>query len=269
MSTYSHPTIPAGSIVVGVDGSGSAAQALVWAVDQAVRERRPLTVAHAVETSLNPRGDLAVAQRLVDAACDEIAHRAPELEVHRVVSAVDPRSLLIELSEHAEMLVLGSRGRGPVRSLLLGSVGTAVIRHAHCPVVVHRPTNPGVVRRGVLIGVDGAPDSPDVLEHGYRLASQRGLPVTVVHCFSIDEEDEHRVLVAEAMAGLAEKYPDVHVTTRVVRGAPEVALVSSADRMDLVVVGAHHGGLASAIVFRSVSGAVVEHATCPVVVVRH
>ena len=282
MSTYTHQSVPAGTIVVGVDGSGSSDQALAWAVRHAQLEHRALTIAHAVPSTLNPAGDLAAGHRVVAAAHDEARRRAPGLEVHEVVSAVDPRSLLIELSEHAATVVVGSRGRGPLASMLLGSVGAALARHAHCPVVVHRPTRPGLVRRGVLVGVDGAVDSTDVLEHAFRLASQRGLPLTVLHCYGdvlaasaagqfappVDPVD-HEVLLSESMAGMREKFPDVHVTVDVVRRAPEGALVAMAKHMDLVVVGAHHGGLASAVMFGSVAATVVEHATCPVMVVRH
>ena len=71
------------------------------------------------------------------------------------------------------MVVLGSRGRGPMRTLLLRSVGVAVTKHAECPVVVVRPGNRGLVRNGVLVGADGSEHSQ---EHaGVRLPP--GLPV--------------------------------------------------------------------------------------------
>lgn len=60
-----------------------------------------------------------------------------ELVIHSVLEMRDPREVLIDLSAKAAMIVLGSRGRGPVRSLLLGSVSVAVSQHARCPVSVH------------------------------------------------------------------------------------------------------------------------------------
>jgi nucleotide-binding universal stress UspA family protein len=69
------------------------------------------------------------------------------------------------------------------------------------------------------------------------------------------------------MAGMGEKYPDVHVTTRVAQGAPEQVLADASERMDLVVVGAHQKGRLSRAFFGSVSVYVVEHARCPVAVV--
>ena len=89
-------------------------------------------------------------QQLLDRAHAVVQKIAPDVQVHEIFEIVDPSTLLIQLSSTAHLLVLGSRGRGPVRSHLLGSVGLAVVRHAACPVVVHRPgDHPGLVHRGV------------------------------------------------------------------------------------------------------------------------
>ena len=76
-----------------------------------------------------------------------------------------------------------------------------------------------------------------------------------------------RVSLSEAMAGMTEKHPDVHVTTRVDVGAPEEGLASLGERMDLVVVGAHQQGPIRRAFAGSVSVDVVERATRPVAVV--
>jgi nucleotide-binding universal stress UspA family protein len=222
------------------------------------------------------------AQEMLAAARAIVVAEAPDLDVHEVVRVADPRDALLGLSEHASMIVLGSRGRGPVRSLLLGSVGVAVTRHAACPVVIHRPGSAGRVRHGVAVGVDGSDRMGTVLDFAYRQAALRDLPLTVVHCFwdvptaSTDtrlvdprsaEVEEQRMVVAESVAGMAEKYPEVRVRTELARGLPDASLVQVAERMNLLVVGAHHGGAASAVLFGSVSTSVVEHATCPVAVV--
>lgn len=286
---------PADSIVVGIDGSTPAEQALGWAVNQAVAEGRPLTLVHAV----NPAGAVWMdqagmdhrlgletmrtsAQRLLDQAHADVTTRAPELEVHEVLRVADPRDLLIGLSRQAALVVAGSRGRGPVRSLLLGSVSLALSRHTECPLVIHRPGHPGRVNHGVLVGADGAPGSLATLEFAYRQASLHGLPLTVVHSFwdvrrasgspeliaaSAAAREEEGLLVAESLAGLGEKYPDVRVRIELVRGFADQALTSAGEHMDLIVIGAHHGGVAAEILFGSVAASVVEHATCSVVVV--
>src|SRR4051794_1514313 len=187
--------ITPGTIVVGVDGSDSAHQALTWAADQAVAEHRPLTLACAVgvSTPVPPGGAalpleyreglLGEGRAALATARAELARRTPGLEVNEVLESADPRSLLIRLSEQAELVVVGSRGHGPVKSLLLGSVGVALARHAACPVVVHRPTHRGLVRNGIVVGADATAASAPVLEFAHRQAAMRDLPLLVLHCF--------------------------------------------------------------------------------------
>ncbi len=284
----------AGSIVVGVDGSPSAQRALDWASGQAVAEHLPLTLLHTVGAVTPAWIDRAVAdppaaqelletqgQELLDLSRREVVRRAPELDVRTVFRIDDPREVLLEASRSATMLVVGSHGRGRIRRLLLGSVGVALVRHAQCPVVVHRPGHPGRVRLGVAVGADGGPESMPVLELAYRQASLHAQPLRVVHTYwdfqaataeyvmpaDPEEGTQERLLLAEAMAGMAEKYPDVHAEIEVLRGRPEEVLVTLADRMNLVVMGHHHGSRAAQVMFGSVAVAVVEHATCPVAVV--
>ena len=101
--------------------------------------------------------------------------------VHEVLEYADPADFLVRRSEGAAMVVVGSRGRGPIRSKLLGSVSVRLVRQAHCPVVVVRPGETGTVRNGVVVGLDALPESQPVLEFAYRKASLRGLPLTVLH----------------------------------------------------------------------------------------
>ena len=287
--------LPAGTIAVGVDGSESSKRALAYAIDQAVAERRPLTLVHAVgaaealwldreghENRLGVEDVKTDSQRLLAAAHEEVTRRAPELDVHEVLRVADPRDVLLSVSGQASLMIVGSRGRGPVRTLLLGSVSVAVSRHATCPVVVVRPGNPGIVRRGVLAGADGTERSQAVLDFAFQQASMRRLPLTVLHAFwdvqatvaaahlvdgKGEDLEEQQLLLAECVAGLREKYPDVPVRTALARGLPDECLVQMGKRMNLVVVGSHHGGAASEVMFGSVAASVVEHATCPVAVV--
>ncbi len=251
--------VPAGTIAVGVDGSPGSEVALYAAVDAAVAEHRPLTIVHA-------GGSASPGQQVLDDARAAVEQRAPGTAVHLVLRVADARDVLVAISEPAATLVVGSRGRGPARSLLLGSVSLAVTRRARCPVVVVRPHHPGLVRRGVLVGADGSPASTPTLAFAFRQASVRRLPLTLLHVVehARDDLEEHRLLVSEAMAGLRERYPDVPTQVEVVEGRrPDAALLAVADRMDLTVVGTHHGGMTH----RSVAAAVVERARCPVAVV--
>ncbi len=277
--------IPPGTVVVGIDGSPGSERALDWAVDLAVRERRQLTLAHGLDAAgvawTDPFGGShravidAMAEdgrRLLAAARAQVAELAPDLAVHESSWLADPRVTLLELSEAAHVVVVGSRGRGPVKSLLLGSVGVAVVRHAGCPVVVVRRGHPGLVRHGVVVGSDGREDSRAVVEFAYQQAALRQLPLTILHCswgnLPGTTDDDVRLPVVEPLGGLAEKFPEVRARVEVVDGLPDEELVAASARMDLVVVGAHHGGRLSALVNGSVAQSVVEHAECPVAVVR-
>ncbi|MDI6909127.1 universal stress protein [Nocardioides sp.] len=280
--------IPSGSVVVGLDGSPSAERALEWAIDQAQLESRQLTLAHGVDPSgsvwVDPVGlDHRVvlealqadAEVMLDQAREQVARRAPDLVVHQVLRTSDARVTLLELSEQAAMVVVGSRGRGPIKTLLLGSVSLAVSREARCPVVVVRPGNPGTVRNGVLVGADGTDRSLATLEFAYRQAALHRLPLTIMHCFwdarpATEEEpvaSDVRLVLAESLAGLGERFPEVQARTELVRGMADERLVRASQRMDLVVVGAHHGGTLTTLLYGSIANAVLEHATCPVAIV--
>ena len=209
---------------------------------------------------------------------------APGVQVNEIFEVVDPSTLLIQQSSTAHLLVLGSRGRGSVRSHLLGSVGLAVVRHAVCPVVVHRPgDHPGLVHRGVLVAADATQESTPVLAFAFRQASLRGLPLKVVHYVydvrsalvgapvggSLSEDtDAHAVALSESLAGFGESYPDVHVVVETLPGLlPEQGLVQLSRDADLTVVGTHQRGVLGRLLAGSVSESVLEHAIGPVAVV--
>jgi len=267
-----------GTIVVGVDGSDASTRALHWAARQAAAEHRPVTLVHTIAAATPAYIDAAVADagdagqdahdaghRVLEVARSDVQRWAPGLDVADVLELGDPADLLVQMSEGAAMVVVGSRGRGPVRSRLLGSVGVALVRHAGCPVVVVRPGHRGAVRNGVLVGHDALPESRPVLELAYREASLHDLPLMVLHAGGQGESE--RLALAEAVAGMTEKYPDVTVTTRLVDEAPEDVLVRLGARMDLLVVGSHQAGGFERLRTASVSVDIVEHATCPVAVV--
>lgn len=288
-----HP--PAGSIVVGVDGSSSSDGAVDWAVDQARLERRPLTLLHALnmlgpgQTTLSGPslvGPPEVADALTRAGRSVLAdatrrarQRAPGLATYDVLSQADPRNALLSEAARAGMVVLGSRGRGPVASLLLGSVGVAVSRHADCPVVVVRPQDADVPRRGILVGVDGTALDRCALDLAFALASARAEPLTVLHCFwdaahlgraeqvVADDEpglDDKRLLLQDAVRTATQQYPGVEVHLELARGFPDQRLVERSHVVDVVVVGSHRPGFS--LGFGSIAPTVVEHAACAVAI---
>ena len=290
-------TQPQGAVVVGVAESVFKGWALRWAAEQAQLEGRALTLVngsgpvsgawqeHGMDMLPNSSAPLREhGEQLLARARAVVEKAAPNVPVNEVFEIVDPSTLLIQLSSTAHLLVLGSRGRGPVRSHLLGSVGLTVVRHAKCPVVVHRPgDHPGLVHRGIVVAADATHESTPVLAFAFREASLRGLPLKVVHYVydvrsalvgapiggSLSEDTEvHAVLLAESLAGFREDYPDVRVTVETLPGLlPEQGLTHLSREADLIVVGTHHRSAVGRLLAGSVSESVLEHACGPVAVV--
>lgn len=286
-------SIPSGTVVVGVDDSAPSERALLWAIEQAALERRALTLVHSPgdgkagwlkQPEVNP-GQIHEAMRsegreVLDRALEVVARQDPDLVVRTVLDLVDARLLLLSLSREAAMLVLGSRGRGPIASTVLGSVSVAVARDAACPVAILRPELIGRVGHGVLVGVDGSERCRPAVELAFVLAAERSLPLTVLHCFSdgrrhgtgevsVDEAglEDRWMVVSESVGGMREKFPDVEVHLSLARGSAEGCLVRAGRTMDVVVLGPHH--LHSPIAFFEghTGQEVIEHADCVVVVV--
>lgn len=297
-----NPGIPASSVVVATDGSDHARRAVRWAADQAALERRPLTVLATAHAEVLPAGGLGTMsavyaydpESLLSGARARVKEGVglakalhPGLEVSGIAQIGAPRHVLIELSHRVHMIVLGSRGRGPLRSRLLGSVSAAVSRDADCPVVVCRPEPHHDFRHhpeptGILVGADGTPESLAVVEFAFRQASLTGQALTVVHAvwdelatlqgpgpIAAGETalDEYRVLLAESVAGIAPKFPDVPLELRVTRGMAEDCLNDTSTTWSLIVVGRHPVDSLARLVTSTVATAVIERAHTNVAVV--
>jgi nucleotide-binding universal stress UspA family protein len=285
-----------GSVLVGVDGSAGSDLAVMWAATYAEDRRLPLVVAHAtglpvlndfgIDIAATEEGLLAAGRRVTDRAVASVAAEHPTLSVtaHGVVG--DPRAVLMLLAEGAAAIVVGSRGRGALASLLLGSVSVALAAHAPCPVVVVRPS-PETVASGdvsVVVGIDGRQDATDALILGFELASSQYRPLVVLHAHEsavayayedlaapdLEEQlaESSERLLSDSVQGFVDKFPDVVVHRRSVRATPTQALVAASRSASVLVVGCRGRGPARSHLLGSVSRSVVEQAHCTVVVVR-
>ena len=126
-------------IVVGVDGSPASEIALRWAVQEAATWRAHLVVAHAWDYPYREVGTAAVkrdAEQLLATVGDAARQGCEVATVEELLVHGSAANGLIEASVDADLLVVGTRGRGPVRSLLLGSTSNYVMQHARCPVAI-------------------------------------------------------------------------------------------------------------------------------------
>jgi nucleotide-binding universal stress UspA family protein len=288
-------------ITAGFDGSQESLAALGWAAREAVRRDRPLRVVHAWRfqpqeaLELGIAGDADNQGELVHSAVTEavgtLTARHPDLEVTTDVVEGTAVGTLIAAAADAELLVLGSRGHGPIVGFLLGSVGQQVIAEATRPVVLVRAGDqPSVEAAGreVVVGQQGDPeDSADALRFAFETAAARGATVRVVRAWTLppvfayspgslkllDEagglEPYEKKALAAAVLPWRERFPDVPVEEHVEMGSAGQVLLSVAGTAQLMVVGrrAHRTAVGARI--GSVAHGMLHHADCPVAVVPH
>jgi nucleotide-binding universal stress UspA family protein len=138
-------------IVVGVDGSKCSHSALRFALEEARIRQAKLRIVVAWHVPLAAYGagwvppppnlaedSEAAAKDVLAEALQAVKESAGSVEIEPVVREGQPAQILIEEAAKAELLVVGSRGRGGFRDLLLGSVSQQCAHHAHCPVVIVR-----------------------------------------------------------------------------------------------------------------------------------
>ncbi|HEX6967986.1 MAG TPA: universal stress protein [Micromonosporaceae bacterium] len=274
-------------VIAGVDGSKASQVAAGQAADAALRRRAPLLLVHGYlhpfrygvpidpyAFQLPPPSDEAI--RMLDEVAAELRRERPGLTVETRQVAGGPAAALVELSQEARLVVVGSRGHGGFTGLLLGSVSAQVASHAHCPVLVVRPADLPPPKTGpVVVGVDGSAGSGPALAFAAEEAALRGSPLTVLHVWGdaprdgATVRDEAQRLLDEAVAEARERHPGLTVEGRAVTGLdPERALIEASGKASLVVVGSRGRGGFTGLLLGSVSQALVHHSGCPVVIAR-
>ena len=139
-------------IVVGVDGSDSSREALRWAYDEAAHHGASITAVSCWHPpalpmtppygSIPPEGYVSQPKQdaldLLERFVADLDVREPAVDVRTSVEEGNPAKVLIERSVEADLVVVGSRGHGGFKGMLLGSVSQHLVAHAECPVVVVR-----------------------------------------------------------------------------------------------------------------------------------
>jgi nucleotide-binding universal stress UspA family protein len=297
-------------VVVGVDGSAASRDVLVSALVAAARRGADLEVVSSVAVELCYVGEAPMVLpdlgELRSEASDRVRALVDEVRADAAVSAVPgvrntavrltvserpPAPDLVDRSRNAILLVVGSRGRGAVRSALLGSVALSCATHAACPVVIVRPSPVAThIPPRVVVGVDGSSGSRAALAAAVEEAALVGGEVEAVSTFVLTDywTDLSSVVVpplenirgrlreqvvdlvdavlAERSDGGAAGAPDVRI--EVLEGPPGEVLTERSLAAHLLVVGSRGRGAFRALLLGSVALHCAVRAECPVMVVR-
>lgn len=304
----------AGAIVAGVDGSDQAMCAVVWAAREAERRKLPLHLVTAYSVPVFAASSLDAGYATIDdsviregaeAVLKQAVAKAStyDVDLHARIETGDATGVLLELSEGAAMMVVGSRGRGGFVGRLLGSVSSALPAHAKCPTVVvplssaarlpeadvevphgHESDCPDQsgVRPVVTVGVDGSEHARMASLEAAELATRRGLPLEVLCTLPpftgslawvpapLDREALHEDLLVQLEAGkqwLNSHFPDLEISLKLLDGPPVELLIEESRTVEILVLGTRGRGGFAGMLLGSTSQGVLHHAKGPVMIV--
>lgn len=287
------------SIVVGVDASPEADEALEWARSVAGADDR-IVVVHAWELPLITGYDMVVTidpdeiERLSEQGVRELIER---LDDDRLTAATPQghagRAIVSEAEEvDADMIVVGHRGKGRI-ALMLGSTANYVLHHTERPVVIIRGEHVTPPVR-VVVGVDDHDLPGGEVREGHENESVRALrwaysmpgveEIRVVHSWflpalavgmfatvaaEIETMDAGAQEIVQRVMAAAGSPPDgVRVVGEAVRGTPGFALIEASRESHLVVIGSRGRGGFAELLLGSTTAEVASHSHAPVAVIR-
>lgn len=252
--------LEAKSVVVGVNGSQAAVNAAKWAIEEALTRQLPLRLVYVIprhegRTASAPISDWELERAemaLSQADCAVLSERKP-VEIETAVLSGDPARVLVDESQDAALVCVGTSRRGWASDGLLGPTAVALVADARCPVAIIRtnpdgsPTSLGVI----AVVLNDEPDNDEVVHHAMEEGRRRHATVR-----QIDRR----------LNSWVRRYPDVRVQTVAAGtgvhgekrgGAVDLAVVGSADADSIV-------GLATPNCHP-----IVGYPDCSVLVVRH
>jgi nucleotide-binding universal stress UspA family protein len=250
----------ASEIVVGLDGSGTSAATLDYAVRLAQEEQRPLHLVH-IAPAIGPFPPLSIlaGDRILGHAAALLADlvrrarlAAPDLQIRSTLGFGPRKSELAKAANHAAALVLGRHEPSEARGLPTGSTAAALSAALHCPVRVV-PSDWRTRRHGndVVVAIKQLTGSESLIARGLQLAARSGGVLILVHAWYLPAGYEGMLTPEEVSARSAHaavelehtitdlrlQWPDVAVQTKVQLGQPEQVLAELSAKASLLLVG--------------------------------
>ena len=272
-------------IMVGVSSDNAGHPALEWASDYARQSHSELELVHVIDVTWGIVPDEFTEQALLEAERGlrekerSLLERHPYLAVRSVVLVGSPVEELARAAKNSDLLVIGAERRGGT-----GDAGRRTVRIAAgaSTSVVVVPDGAVKAGRGIVVGVDGSANSAAAVQFAAREADRFGEELTVLYSWTAPEPwsptasmlwpteplDEDRIVVAEAVAGLAQQYPDLAIQSRVVAARPENALFSASVGARMLVLGSRGRHGFTKFFLGSVSEELVSRIPCVIAIVR-
>nr|WP_275402444.1 universal stress protein [Streptomyces sp. SID13031] len=286
------PEIVRPVIQVGIDGAWREAGALDWALHESLLRREPLHAVHVVEQKTQRTRyyePVVIAQTetdLVEDVREWMKANGGDLDHEAALSAGSPVGSLTNAAQGSRMLVVGRRGMGTFKRLLIGSTSEAVTSLGQVPVVVVPSGWAGALDGApVMAALDDSGENEPAVEFAVELAVERNVPLRLVHIWDLPAvygwegapigvredgaatADRHYEAVADQWR---HKYPELEIQLDVRRGHPVEGLMDAAEAVhaQLLVLGGRRRPHLSVMLLGSVVRGVLQHATCPVAVVH-
>lgn len=277
-------------IVVGVTEASASRRAVDWAAARAIARGYDLELIGVVGGAVGAVGEgsvledaSAATQKLLDGEAARIA--ADRLTVTVQVERGNPVDMLIDASQSAAMLVIGSDYRGAGQGPARGAHGIRIAAAAECPVVVVPDFDAVDERSGVVVGVDGSSVSEKAIAFAAAEADRLGQPLTAVivwtpiaaprNSFMVTPqtyrdamEQNAREVLAQSIAGLRSRYPDLEIEMAVAEGFPSGIINELAEGAHLAVVGSRGRGAVRRFLLGSISHEVLQRLATVTAVVR-
>lgn len=276
-------------ILVAVDGSENSLAACSAAGRLSTAPGARIDVVRVVPQSEGGR-DRGEARKMLNRACAMVSGGV-RIKRRVIEARGSPVEALVNYAADREcdLIVVGAKGSGGFRRLLLGSVASGVVTHAHVPVLVVRSLSSftGKLFQHVLVAVDGSEPSRVAVRMAARLAGSLGARLTMLHVISIPAaayssgssvatqmEKKARSSAEGYLAAAKESAEDSGVDAKAritedlrspVKGITEYA---ARNHVDLIVMGTRGLGGFKRLLLGSVAGGVVSYADCSVMVVR-
>ncbi len=277
-------------IAVGVDGSERNRSAIEWAREEALQVGGRLVLVGASHEYAppTPRFSIDYADELFENETLKTLQRvrgelgATDGETPILIGAGAAREVLLRAAAQADVLVVGKRGLGAVKRMMVGSNSIAVAGRAPVPVVVVPAAWDAAARRTgpIVMGLDVARPDEALLRYAFERADRLGVPLVAVHAWLIppayawSPDDLARwdadvsEAVSERLSPWIDQFPDVRVTTVTPAANAAMTVLDTAEDAQLVVLGRHTGRHhVGGFHLGSTARAVLHYAQCPVAVI--